>query len=403
MSPSIAKRKYFPALFSRSVLHWRILLLYPSFIIYPSLLPAQHPAWQNFSTTDGLPSNAVYYMMQDSRGLLWFSTNQGICHFNGYEFARPVDTSAAAAGSTFQIVEDTRGRIWYMHLDASLSIVENDTVRPWSYNHLSKSFRKNITTYRFAVGKDGAVWIPSWQSGFMIVQPGGGQRIVPALNRNAVLFSEIDGPVVVAGENTQHSAVAAEDAFAQRTGQTSEVLRWQNGKAVSLGRFPVDYQAGEGVKQFRIWRLKNGDFIGFYRQTFYLIRDNRLIWHGQKNIRAETIFEDSDGSILIAVSRGKNRGVLRFRSPEHFQRDAFDNLLPGKSVCMALRDREGGWWASTEDAGIFYCKNPGLELFDTADGLPAAQVFPPHYPRRPHQQCALRPGYYPGRKDLCLL
>lgn len=142
----------------------RVLLLavYSSLIIYHSSLNAQHPAWQNLTTQNGLLSNEIYGMLQDSRGLLWFSTNQGICHFNGYEFTRPVDTSTTASGSTFHIVEDAQGRIWYMHLNGTLSIIENDTVRPWPYSDRSKSFKaKYLTDLRFVVGKDGTIWIPS--------------------------------------------------------------------------------------------------------------------------------------------------------------------------------------------------------------------------------------------------
>ncbi len=309
--------------------------------------------------------------MQDSRGFLWFSTGLGICRFNGYEFTRPVDTSATATGTKFQIVEDAGGRIWYMNLDASLSIIENDTVRSWAYSDLSKSFRKNNTTYRFAVGKDGTVWVPSMRSGFLVVQPNGVKQIVPALNRNVTIFSEIDGQVIVGGEGTLN--VAADDDFMLRTGQTREMIHWHHGKAVSMGRFPADHSKGGNIRP-RIWRLKNGGFILCYRQSFYVIANNRLIWHGQKNGAAETIFEDTDGSILMAVSQGKNQGLLRFGSLALFERDEFDNLLPGQDVVQVLRDREGGWWATTRESGIFYCKYPDLERFDTSDGLPVEDV-----------------------------
>ena len=162
--------------------------------------------------------------------------------------------------------------------------------------------------------------------------------------------------------------------FRRRTGQTGEIICWQENKSVSLGSFPVKYvdELG-GSKGLRLFRLKNGDIIGFRLQTFYLIQNNQLIWHSQKYAFASKIFEDSDGSILMTVNAGKNLGLLRFRSLEHFQRNEFDNLLPGQLVDIVLRDREGGWWVSST-AGVFYCKNPALELYDTADGLPDDDV-----------------------------
>ena len=340
--------------------------------MYASSSGAQHPSWQNYTTQEGLPSNEIYYMMQDSRGLLWFSTGQGICRFNGYEFTRPIDTSAAATGSTFQIVEDAKGRIWYMNLNATLSIIENDTVRSWEHNHLLKSFvKKHKTTWRFAVGKDGTVWVPSWASGFLVVQRDGTHQTIPESNQNGIVFSEIGGQIINASKTNQDNA--AELVLQHRMGQTPEIIRWQNGKAESLGRLPIDYSKGMAGKMWGIWRLRNGDFIAACLNTFYLIRENHLIWYGQKENSPETILQDIDGSILMTVSKGENKGLLRFRSLEHFQRNEFNNLLPGYQVDQVLRDQEGGWWAST-DVGVFYCKNPHLDIFDTTDGLPSADV-----------------------------
>lgn len=334
---------------------------------------AQHPAWQHFTTAEGLPSNAIFYMLHDSRGMLWISTSMGICRFNGYEFIRPADTSGAATGSAFGIAEDARGRIWFMTLDGSLFIVDNDTVRAWPHSPPVRSFvKKNGPLYRFAVAPDGAVWAPSVQSGFLVVQPDGAQQVIPARNRYANVFTEIDGKVLCAYEIDRKNP--SESSRARRDGLSNEFIRWHEGRAVSLGHFSEDARGKFENAGFRLWRLQNGDLIGFTAYNFYRIRDDRLVWHGRKALRAETIGEDADGSLLMTVSQGEHLGLLRFRSPEHFERDEFDNLLPGRAAIQALRDREGGLWVATTDAGLLYCKNPELDIFNTADGLPVAEV-----------------------------
>lgn len=88
------------------------------------LLPVlQHPAvaqqlsLRSYTADQGLPDNEVYRVLPDSRGRLWLATNQGICRFNGYEFVRPVDTSAQRGSEAFLPVEDAQGRIWFARLD----------------------------------------------------------------------------------------------------------------------------------------------------------------------------------------------------------------------------------------------------------------------------------------------
>ena len=351
-----------------------LLAFLASVLLPPSSLEGQHPSWHNFTINEGLPSNEIYYMIQDSRHFLWFATNLGVCRFNGYEFTRPVDTSAAASSSSFQIVEDAQGRIWFNRLDGTLWVVERDTVRPWPHNHLAKSFLKKYRpTLRFAVGNDGTVWIPSWGGGFLVVQPDGAQQIVPTLNLDVTLFAEIDGQIICAEQVNQNDP--ADRIIRQRRGQTSDVMHLNAGEAVSLGRFPLDYSRHIFGALLGVWRLKNGDFAGNIFQDFYLIRDNKLVWNGKKDAAAKCILEDVDGSILMTVHSDKNRGLLRFSSLEHFQRNEFDNLLPGHAATIVLRGHEGGLWVSTTDAGVFYCKNSEPVIFDAAAGLPTDAVL----------------------------
>ena len=346
------------------------LLLLVHFAFVEGRLLAQHPVWQHYAMNEGLFSQGVYAMLQDSRGYLWFGTSQGICRFNGYEFSRPTDTSAAATSEALYITQDSQGRIWFNRLDGKLWIIENDSVRAWPYNYLLKPFFENRTTHRFVVDKEGTVWASSWKNGILMVKPDGSHQIVSGQNRNAILFSVTDGQVLCGGEYQN-----SEYAYNISIGQTSEVHRWQQGKDVPLGRFPVDYQTKNTGQWFSIWSLHNNIFIWNYLQTYYILQGNQLIWNGQKEGTAKSVIEDIDGSLLVGMPNGPNAGLLRFRSIEHFKRNEFENLLPGKPVTQVLRDREGGWWVATLNAGAYYCKNPDLGLFDQTNGLPTSEVY----------------------------
>lgn len=353
-----------------SVLHKYFLVVFAGLCpIWAGNLYAQHPAWQRLTTGHGLPSNEIYGMMQDSRGFMWFATSQGICRFNGYEFHRPVDTSVAAVGSAFKIAEDPQGRIWFNRLDASLSIVDNDTVRPWQFNHIIKA-HQFVSFGSFSFEKDGSLWLPLLNLGLLMVKPNGTYEVVPKTEKPVFVFAEIGEKIIYSNRFKLKNAPDLKFWT-----ESKELMLLEDGNEVSLGKLPVFAQSHNIGKQIEVHRLVNGDLLVCNFQTFYIYRDRQLVWYGKKDVLLNHVYVDSDGAIFLANASGPNQGLLCFRSVEHFMCDSFENVLPGHAVSTMHRDHEGGWWAATTDAGVFYCKNPGLDILDVSNGLPSNQVM----------------------------
>lgn len=94
---------------------------------------AQHPYAIHIDKSNGLPSNAVYCVFQDSKGFVWFATNSGLSRYDGFEFKTYTSNfQTSAAGSS--IIEDVEGRIWYENFDGYLYYVENDSLKAFAQN-----------------------------------------------------------------------------------------------------------------------------------------------------------------------------------------------------------------------------------------------------------------------------
>ncbi len=89
----------------------------------------------------------------------------------------------------------------------------------------------------------------------------------------------------------------------------------------------------------------------------------------------EFIRAEGDGNILLGSVGDKVTGLLQYQTTDHFLRDEYSNLLPGKAVSNFIRDNEGGWWVTSLNAGIFYCKNPELEIYDNFTGESPPEVL----------------------------
>src|SRR2546426_11512331 len=73
---------------------------------------AQHLPVRRFSVNDGLANNAVRCIFQDSKGYLWFGTNDGLSRFDGYRFTNYGLRDGLEYPFVATIIEDRQGRIW---------------------------------------------------------------------------------------------------------------------------------------------------------------------------------------------------------------------------------------------------------------------------------------------------
>lgn len=330
---------------------------------------AQRLAWTNYTTDHGLPGNEVYDMLQDRSGYLWFATERGICRFNGYEFVQPIDTSAFRGSEAFTPAEDAQGRIWFTRLDGSVWLIENDTVRSWRHNAVMAAYGKKYgPVEKMAIRADGTVCMGVFNLGLLVIRTDGVRSVLPQTNGYHFVFTETGGKLI-------YTSSLAKDKLGQPLTDLNMrygVLHWKNGKAERL-----DSRLNFGHVHYSergIWKLRNGELLLASRGSLSLLRNGEIVWQRTSAILPRQITQTPSGNILVAVPGGEHPGLYLFATLEHLRRNDGRNLLPSRFVTDVHCDPAGGWWATTHNAGIFYCKNPGMEIFDAATGLPSDDV-----------------------------
>ena len=110
------------------------------FLLYTLFLPgraesANAPVYHNlrsYTVDDGLSSNHVYGIVQDSVGFIWFGTDNGLCRFDGREFRSYThtdgDRSSISSNNIRRLMLDSRGQIW-LALDNGVDIYTPATDR----------------------------------------------------------------------------------------------------------------------------------------------------------------------------------------------------------------------------------------------------------------------------------
>ncbi len=81
-----------------------------------------------YTTKQGLPSNHIYDVTQDSNGFMWFATNRGVVKFDGVAFKTFTVKDGLPNNDTWKLESDFQGRVWYFSKSNYQGYIQNDSV-----------------------------------------------------------------------------------------------------------------------------------------------------------------------------------------------------------------------------------------------------------------------------------
>lgn len=350
-----------------SFVYRSILLLFTLLGMYQLPAFGQHKVWRQYTIADGLPGNEVYDMLQDSKGYMWFVTDKGICRFNGYDFVQPVDTTSWAGTEAFIPVEDDKGRIWFNRINQTLWFIENDTVKEWEFNAVLDHYRKDFNRIdQLGIADDGTLWMGLTSIGFLVVGPDGQHKLIQDSPFPNLVFTKLKNRIIHATQITPDQ----QSLF--KKNKSADVLKFVEEQGVVVDRFQ---STNDHFGEWGAWLLRNDTVLTLFNGTYAVFHKENLLYKSKSDIIAEKVIQTQEGEILLASHIAPLSGLLMYLSLEDFRRGKGENLLPDYLVTDVYADQEGGWWATTKNGGVFYCKNPGISVFDISSGLPSSNIL----------------------------
>jgi len=119
-----------------------------------------------FTPLEGLPSKISTSVFKDSRGFMWFGTENGLYRYDGYDFTGyhhdPQDTSSISGNFIWSILfEDTEGNLWIGTFAHGLNVFnpKTQTFRRFSRNQTSP-FEFDFNMVKMGLqDSDGDIWL----------------------------------------------------------------------------------------------------------------------------------------------------------------------------------------------------------------------------------------------------
>lgn len=136
-------------------------------------LSAQTIFHNNYTTSSGLPSNTVYYAMQDHDGFLWFGTDAGVSRYDGHTFTTYTPQHNLSDNEIFRIIEDSSNRLWFLPFNGKISYYQNGVFHNSSTDSTLKSIDVHDIYSGFLEDHLGNIWVSSISKGVFVLHPDG--------------------------------------------------------------------------------------------------------------------------------------------------------------------------------------------------------------------------------------
>jgi len=134
-------------------------------IIITVSYPQPYFKFQRINSEQGLSANTVLCVTQDSKGLLWIGTFEGLNRYDGYNFKvfnhNPDDTTSIGANSIYSVYEDKDNTLWVGTYGGGLNKFNKDQELFIRYVNNKKNVNSisNNKVYAICEDSNGNIWV----------------------------------------------------------------------------------------------------------------------------------------------------------------------------------------------------------------------------------------------------
>jgi len=322
-----------------------------------------HPMrFDGLTLDDGLSQSTVIRVLQDSRGLMWFATENGLNSYNGYEFEHfkreRGNPDALVNDFIYDVVEDSDGNLWLATNGGGLAMMERDSKRFTSFRHDpadSNSISSNVVR-SLTIDADGTLWIGTRGAGLDRFDPSSAEFTHYRFSQDGSQSQDANDIYAVYKDSDGMVWAGSEGGLYRLNPESGDIDAYKNDPedttTLSDNAIRAIYEDGRGD----LWvGTYGGGLNRFDRETgaFQGFRHDANDAASISHDRIAAIFEDTDGRFWIGTSQGLN--LMNRDSGEftRYLRDATDAISLGDNAITALyQDRGGMLWIGTQSQGV---------------------------------------------------
>jgi len=393
----------------KSIKNLTLIILFIFFSLY---LHSQSPLinFDHISIDDGLSQSTVLAIIQDSEGLMWFGTHDGLNRFDGYNFVifknNANDNKSISNNIIYSLFESKNKTLWIGTNGGGLCKYDKETERFTNYKldtnninsincdvirvifedkygnlwigtnsgGLNKFDSKNEIFTHYVYSSDNENSIPSnrvnsiiedyegklWlgtEKGFSIFNPKTEnfhnillEKNIPESNSNIVYDILFDNEGV--------AWIATKNGLFKYSEISEEIIGYQHNEN---DKFSLSHNTVTKLfidKENNFWIGTSGGLNIYDRinNRFFVFKHNSFMPKTLNHDNISTIFQDKSGIIWIGTwERGINiYDKLAQKFPLYENNPENKNSIPDKTVRSIFEDSDGSLWIGLVEGGLFH-------------------------------------------------
>ncbi|MGB8953031.1 MAG: two-component regulator propeller domain-containing protein, partial [Candidatus Aminicenantales bacterium] len=316
---------------------------------------------------DGLSQNSIYSIIQDSRGFIWFGTEDGLNRYDGYSFKiykqDLEDPNSLSAIYIHTLYEDKSGVLWIGTRGGGLNKYDREKDQFIRYQAETNNPRSLSNNEVFAIHEDksGVLWIGTNGGGLNKFDRANEQFTCYQADPNNPKSLSHNSVYAICEDKSGVLWIGTRGGGLNKFDRTKEQFtRYQadsnNPKSLSNDEVYAVYEDKSGV----LWIGTNGGGLNKFdraNEQFTRYQTDPNNPNSVSNNFIYTIYEDKSGTLWLGTNGG---GLNKFdRVKEQFIRYQTDpddpSSISNNEVDSIYEDRTGVMWVGTR---------VGLNIFD---------------------------------------
>ncbi|MFH0736879.1 MAG: two-component regulator propeller domain-containing protein [bacterium] len=273
----------------------------------------------------GLPSTSITAIIQDSNGLMWIGTENGLCFYDGYSFKvfqnDPADSTSISDNWVLSLLEDKNGNIWVGTHSGGINKFDKNKGYFFNFKVKNEDLKslKNNRVWTIFEDDDGAIWFGT----------SGG---INKFNNKTNVYT-----------NYCHNSLDANSL----SNDAVNIIFKDSKANIWLGTF------GGGLNKL----VKTGSGYKFENFSSYPLLQQVA------NAKIKAITEDKTGVLWLGTFTD---GLIRF---DYLNKTSFNykkgnNSFENVRINSLLRDKEGNLWIGGHKFGLSYLSSKQIENND---------------------------------------